>query len=59
MNYDLLISLGLDLTKAIIGHFTKANFPQEVIDAVQAAYNAIEKHGKDSMTKDQWEALRG
>lgn len=59
MDYSMLISLGLDLTKAIISHFTKAKFPQEVIDAVQAAYDAIEKHGQDTMTKEQWEALRG
>lgn len=59
MPYDLLISLGLDSLKSLIAHFTKAKAPQEVIDGIQAAYDNLEKHGMDTMTKEQWESLRG
>lgn len=59
MDYAYLIGLGLDSIKSLIAHFTKAKAPQEIINSLKAAYANIEKHGQDTMTKDQWDALRG
>jgi len=55
----VLISLGLGLLGQVISHFTKAKLPQQLIDGLQAAYNAIEQHAQDTMTKAEWESLRG
>lgn len=57
--YNILVSLGLDLLQTVIDHFTKSKLPDEVIAAVQGAYDALEAHAKDVMSKEEWEALRG
>lgn len=57
--YALLLDLGFAFGKNLVASLTKAKAPQEVIDAVQASVDAIEKHAGDVMTKEQWEALRG
>lgn len=57
--YGILISLGFDLASALVSHLKKSKAPQEVIDAAQAAVDAILAHAKDLMTLEQWEALRG
>jgi len=57
--YQLLISLAFGLGKAAVTSLTKAKAPQTVIDAFQAAVDAVEAHANDVMTKDQWESLRG
>lgn len=59
MDYGMLISLGLDSLESLIEHFTKAKAPTEVIESLKAAYDNVEKHGQDTMTKDEWDALRG
>jgi hypothetical protein len=59
MPYSLLISLGFQLGQTLLNHFVKAKAPQEVLDGIQSALDAIEKHALDTMTKDDWEALRG
>lgn len=56
--YGLLLSVGFDLAKALVSHLTKSKAPQEIIDAAQTTVNAIEAHAKDTMTSDQWDALR-
>jgi hypothetical protein len=56
--YNLLISLGLELGKTLLGHLTKAKAPQEVLDAVGAAVTAIEAHSADLMTAKDWDAAK-
>ncbi len=55
----ILLSLGFQLGGILLSHFTRSQAPQEVLDAIQAAIDAIQKHAMDTMTKDEWEALRG
>lgn len=54
-----LISLGFGLLGSILSQLKKTKTPQEVLDALQAAMDALEKHALDNMTKEEWEALRG
>jgi hypothetical protein len=58
-NYMLLIDLAFSLGKSLVASLTKAKAPQEVIDAAQKAVDAIDVHAADTMTKEQWEQLRG
>lgn len=55
----ILVQLGLTALKAILESSTKANAPQEVIDAIGAAIVAVETHLNDLMSKADWEAQRG
>lgn len=57
--YGILISLGFGLAQALVSHLKKSKLPQEIIDAAQNVVNMIEAHANDTMTKDEWEALRG
>jgi phosphohistidine phosphatase SixA len=56
--YNLLISLGFELGRILVSHLTRAKAPAEIIDAAQAAVNAIENHAKDIMSAADWESLR-
>lgn len=59
MGTELAVTLGLKLLGLVVDTFTKAQLPQVLIDAAQSAYDAVEAHKNDLMTKDQWEAERG
>lgn len=59
MGTELAVSLGLKLLGVVVQTFTKAQLPQTLIDAAQAAYDAVEAHKNDLMTKQQWEDERG
>lgn len=56
--YGILIDLGFAGVKAAIGAFTKAKAPQDVLDALQAAEQAIMAHQEDLITKANLEAQR-
>jgi hypothetical protein len=57
--YVQLIGLGINFLSTLIGSLTANKAPQEVIDAVNAAILALQKHQADLMTKADWESLRG
>lgn len=58
-NYSILIDLGFALGKDLVASLTKAKAPQEVLDAAQAAVDAISAHQQDLITKANLEAQRG
>jgi hypothetical protein len=57
--YEILIDLGIALGKELVGSFTKAKAPQDVLDAVGATVSALETHKNDLITKANLEAQRG
>lgn len=57
--YILLLDLGLGFLKTLLASLTKSNAPAQVIDAVQAAFAAIEAHQNDEVTKANLESQRG
>ena len=57
--YSSLIQLGLGFGKQFLASLTKAQAPQQVIDAVSAAVDALQKHWNDDVTRANLEAQRG
>jgi hypothetical protein len=57
--YTILIDLGLELGKDLLGSLTKAQAPQNVLDAAGATVAALEAHKNDLITKANLEAQRG
>lgn len=53
------ISVAFDLASTLVSHLKRSKLPQELVDAAQATVDAILAHKDDTMTKEQWEALRG
>lgn len=56
---QILLDLGIALGKELLGSFTKAKLPQEVLDAAGATVSALEAHKADLITKANLEAQRG
>ena len=56
---SILIDLGIALGKELLGTFTKAQLPQNVLDAAGATVTALEAHKNDLITKANLEAQRG
>jgi len=59
MEETILIDLGIALGKELLGTFTKAKLPQDVLDAAGATVAALEAHKNDVITKAALEAQRG
>jgi hypothetical protein len=57
--YTILIDLGIALGKELVGSLTKAQAPQDVLDAVGATVSALETHKNDLITKANLEGQRG
>ena len=57
--YANLIEFGLGLSKQFLSSLTKSNAPAQVIDAVSAAVDALQKHWNDDVTKANLESMRG
>ena len=57
-NYITLIDLGLTFLQTFLSK-TKNQLPVEVIQAVQAAIDAVAAHKDDTITKAALEAQRG
>ena len=52
------IDLGLGLLEALLSKL-KTNIPLDVVEAIQAAYDALEAHKADLVTKANLDAQRG
>lgn len=57
--YEILIDLGIALGKQLLASLTKAQAPQDVLDAAAATVTALENHQNDLITKAALEAQRG
>ncbi len=58
MDWTLLITLAISLTKGLLATATKAQLPQEILDALQSALNSFTLVHGTPVTKDQLEQLR-
>jgi hypothetical protein len=58
MDWTLLLTLAITLTKGLIATATKAQLPGEILDALQAALTAFLKVKGTPVTLEQLEQLR-
>lgn len=58
MDWSMLLTLVIALTKGILSAATKAKLPAEVLDALEAALQAFLKVKGTPVTQEQLELLR-
>ena len=58
MDWTVLVTLAISLTKGLLAAATKAQLPQEILDSLQAALDAFYKVHGTEVTKSQLELLR-
>lgn len=58
MSWFTLLAVALNLLKGVLAVATSNKLPQEIIDGIQAAIDAVSKVHALPVTKSQLEALR-
>lgn len=53
------LTLAFDLASALVSHLKRSKLPQSLIDDAQKTVASILAHKDDTMTQEQWDALRG
>lgn len=57
MDWFTLVTVSLSILKGLLSAATRAKAPQEFIDAVQAAVNAVQQVHASPVTKNQVDGL--
>lgn len=58
MNWFMLLQVSLGILKGALSAATKSQLPQEIIDGITAAINAVQTVHDQPVTKAQLESLR-